>query len=89
MSGPGCDVCVECSRSSRVYPRTRTGEAICRSCWRLPEGDPVALITTAVTSVTPDADPAAVLRGVESIAPVGNLYLMFRLLWEIEDTLAC
>ncbi|MFF0127342.1 hypothetical protein ACFYTG_16675 [Streptomyces mirabilis] len=78
--------CVECSRPARVYRRTRTGEAICRSCWRLPDGEPVALITAAVTSATPDADPAAVRRVVESIAPVGNVYLMFRLLWEIEDT---
>ncbi|MEU3693799.1 hypothetical protein [Streptomyces narbonensis] len=78
--------CVECSRPARVYRRTRTGEAICRNCWRLPDGDPVVLITAAVTSVAQDADPAAVRRVVQSIAPVGNVYVMFRLLWEIEDT---
>lgn len=81
--------CVECSRPARVYRRTRTGEAICRDCWRLPDGDPIALISAAVTTTAPDAAPATVRRAVESVAPVGNVYLMFRLLWEIEDTLAC
>ncbi len=79
-------LCTECSRPARVYRRTRTGEAICRGCWRLPDGDPVTLITAAVTAVAPQAKPAAVRQAVESIAPVGNLYLMFRLLWEIEDS---
>ncbi|MEU7428379.1 hypothetical protein [Streptomyces sp. NPDC040750] len=78
--------CIECSQPARVYRRTRTGEAICRSCWRLPDGDPVALITAAVTSAAPGADPGTVRRVVESIAPDANVYLMFRLLWEIEDT---
>ncbi|MCX4569433.1 hypothetical protein OOK48_24160 [Streptomyces viridodiastaticus] len=78
--------CIECSRPARIYRRTRTGEAICRDCWRLPDGDPIALISAAITAVAPDADPAAVRRAVESVAPVGNVYLMFRLLWEIEDT---
>ncbi|WP_406407115.1 hypothetical protein [Streptomyces sp. NBC_01643] len=78
--------CVECSRPARVYRRTRTGEAICRDCWRLPDGDPIALISAAVTTTAPDAAPATVRRAVESVAPVGNVYLMFRLLWEIEDT---
>ncbi|MFJ3632291.1 hypothetical protein [Streptomyces sp. NPDC090112] len=77
--------CVECSKPARVYRRTRTGEAICRGCWRLPDGDPVALISGAVISVAPDAEPSAVRRAVESVVPVGNAYLMFRLLWEIED----
>ncbi|MCX5070963.1 hypothetical protein OHA84_36680 [Streptomyces sp. NBC_00513] len=78
--------CIECSRPARVYRRTRTGDAICRDCWRQPAGDPVALISSAVTAVAPDAEPAAVRGAVESVAPVGDLYLMFRLLWEIEDT---
>ncbi|MFI8234900.1 hypothetical protein ACIGDI_39510 [Streptomyces sp. NPDC085900] len=78
--------CGECSRPARVYRRARTGEAICRDCFRLPEGDPVDLISMAVAAVAPDADPVAVRRAVESVAPVGNVYLMFRLLWEIEDT---
>ncbi|MBF8191388.1 hypothetical protein ITP53_37955 [Nonomuraea sp. K274] len=78
--------CVECSRPARIYRRTRTGEAICRDCFTLPDGDPVDLITAAVNAVAQDADPAAVRRAVESVAPVGNVYLMFRLLWKIEDT---
>lgn len=78
--------CGECSRPARVYRRARTGEAICRDCFRLPDGDPVGLISMAVATVAPDADPVAVRRAVESVAPVGNVYLMFRLLWEIEDT---
>lgn len=78
--------CVECSRPARVYRRTRIGEAICRDCWRLPDGDPIALISAAVTTIAPDAAPATVRQAVESVAPVGNVYLMFRLLWEIEDT---
>ncbi|MER6530513.1 hypothetical protein [Streptomyces sp. NPDC001508] len=78
--------CVECSRPARIYRRTRTGEAICRDCWRLPDGDPIALISAAVTAIAPSAEPAAVRRAVESVAPIGNTYVMFRLLWELEDT---
>ncbi|MFK8849368.1 hypothetical protein [Streptomyces sp. Ac-502] len=78
--------CVECSRPARIYRRTRTGEAICGNCWRMPEGDPIALTCQAITAIVPDAEPAAVRRAVESVTPDGQLHLMFRLLWEIEDT---
>ncbi|MFD9375154.1 hypothetical protein ACFWBH_06375 [Streptomyces sp. NPDC059999] len=77
--------CCECSRPARVYRLTRTGEAICRDCWTMPDGDPVALISAAIAAFVPGSDLAAVRQAVESVAPAGNLYLMFRLLWELED----
>ena len=78
--------CCECSGPARIYRRTRAGEAICRDCWRPPDGDPVDLICQAIAAIAPDAEPEAVRQAVESVTPVGNVYLMFRLLWEIEDT---
>ncbi|MEV0143922.1 MULTISPECIES: hypothetical protein [unclassified Nonomuraea] len=78
--------CCKCSGPARVYRRTRTGEAICRDCWQPPQGDPVDLICQAIAAAVPDADPAVVRQAVESVTPISNAYLMFRLLWEIEDT---